>query len=593
MTRDQALLSKIDDFAIADASVKLSGNQWRSADGKFTYVLESSDLRVTLNDAAGGSLLLKDWREGELNIHLGMRGVHAEPHTSYEFVGDFFPNEHFLNVPADFTPEPDWAGVQILATQVDGNGRPISHDIRYVQVDAAGNALPAGTDTSRADNPQDTAGNDRVRLLGGNDYFFDRYGGDDWISGGKGRDYLDGGRGNDLLEGGGDDFGEGDIISGGSGDDDLFGNVRITLAQAFSVEFQNIASTVKGDWLSGGPGDDYIVGYSGNDVLMGGLGSDLLIGGAGDDNLDGDDDYTATTFEWTATATSNPFDSFFTPIINNNVVPLAGSADVLYGGSGNDRLYGGFGDDVLYGGAGSDVMAGGHDNDILVGGDGNDTMTGDANELIFNDTGSVNQGDDYLDGGAGDDWLQGEGGNDVLLGGADNDTLVGDAYYLDAGLHGDDYLAGGEGNDSLFGLGGDDVLWGGPGVDILVGGAGKDTYIFYEGDGVETIFDEDDQVTFDPNGQPRLANPDRSIILVRGLSRDVLTYRKGSLLLDFGNGDAIHLEGFDDIDPQGKPMFDYIAFDDGSRVTYDDVLAQGFDIDGTDRRRQCNVRARC
>ncbi len=82
-----------------------------------------------------------------------------------------------------------------------------------------------------------------------------------------------------------------------------------------------IRGTSRADDLTGGGGDDKILGRGGNDRLDGGAGDDdlrgfggrdLLIGGAGDDNLKGD-----------------------------------GGRDTLDGGSGDDTLWGGSRDDVF------------------------------------------------------------------------------------------------------------------------------------------------------------------------------------------------------------------------------------------------------
>ncbi len=624
-----ALSSEIFDTVIADASVKLSETQWQSADGRFTYTRQGADLLVTINDSAGGSIVLKGWQQGDFAIRLAEEQRSALPEapiTTRDIEGDFAPAEYTATVAVvanqqQLPPESvDWRNVVTVALNLDADHNGTA-DLTYYQVDDLGNYLPGAAQADRQDTLNDSAGNDRITAGGGDDTinatrggddFIDGGDGDDSISAGAGGDWIFGGEGNDtvlagvggdLIHGGagrdvifgddGDDLIEGnadgtadgvsggDIVDGGEGDDTIYANVRITIDTAIIQGRTDIGTGIRGDWLNGAEGDDYVIGHTGNDVLMGGLGSDLLAGGAGDDDLNGDDDYTASGFAWTVTGLPNPFDAWYSPITNNNVSPVTGSADVLYGGAGNDKLSGAFGDDLLYGEQGDDTMAGGNDHDVLVGGAGDDRMTGDHNAVVFNDVGTVAQGDDYLDGGAGNDWMQGEGGNDLLFGGEGNDTLIGDAAYDQDTISGDDYLAGGDGDDRLFGLGGRDVLWGGTGVDVLEGGAGKDTYIFQTGDGVETISDEDDQPT-DVNGVPRLLNPDRSIILVKGISKNALTYKKGSLLLDFGNGDAIHLEGFDYISPQGKPMFDYIGFDDGSRVTYDDVLAQGFDIEGTE-----------
>ena len=86
-----------------------------------------------------------------------------------------------------------------------------------------------------------------------------------WVLGGDGSDTAYGGYGNDYLEAGGSGYGGyggyGEFLSGGTGDDILLGG-----------DFN--------DYLDGGSGDDTIFGGSGNDWLYGQAGSDALDGGA-------------------------------------------------------------------------------------------------------------------------------------------------------------------------------------------------------------------------------------------------------------------------------------------------------------------------
>jgi Ca2+-binding RTX toxin-like protein len=51
-------------------------------------------------------------------------------------------------------------------------------------------------------------------------------------------------------------------------------------------------------------------------------------------------------------------------------------------------------------------------------------------------------------------------------------------------------LYGNAGNDTLIGGGADDVLIGGTGRDVLMGGGGNDTYVMFEGDGFDLIYDD-------------------------------------------------------------------------------------------------------
>lgn len=163
----------------------------------------------------------------------------------------------------------------------------------------------------------------------------------------------------------------------------------------------------------------------------------------------------------------------------------AGS-DTIEGEAGNDRMYGGSGSDRLYGGEGDDYLAGNSQRDLLDGGDGSDTLISGS-------------GWDRAYGGGGDDTLSGNGGRDRLYGGDDDDLLKGgrghDKQY---GGTGDDRLYGNGGNDRLFGNDGNDTLSGGngrdwiegdAGDDFLRGGAHADTFVFYAGDGNDTVAD--------------------------------------------------------------------------------------------------------
>ncbi|NJI11246.1 type I secretion C-terminal target domain-containing protein [Aeromonas veronii] len=73
-------------------------------------------------------------------------------------------------------------------------------------------------------------------------------------------------------------------------------------------------------------------------------------------------------------------------------------ADVVNGGSGNDKIYGQSGSDILFGGTDDDYIDGGSHNDALRGGLGNDILIGGlGNDVMRGDGGSDtfvwNQGD--------------------------------------------------------------------------------------------------------------------------------------------------------------------------------------------------------
>jgi Ca2+-binding RTX toxin-like protein len=401
------------------------------------------------------------------------------------------------------------------------------------------------------------AGDDYLRAYGGNDTL---YGGDgaDQMLGEAGIDYLDGEAGNDLISGGEGD----DTLIGGLGVDDLHGDAGN----------DSLDGGEANDLLAGGDGDDSLSGGEGNDQLAGDAGKDTLSGGAGDDNFfagAGDDTiYGGDGIDQGLGGDGN--DEFDGEAGNDEFDGEAG-ADRMSGGEGNDRLLGGAGDDVIAGDAGDDVLLfGGEGKDRISGGAGNDLLAGDAGEDVL----AGDAGADELQGGADDDQLSGGEGDDTLFGGTGNDRMLGDAGedWLQGGA-GADFLSGLSGADTLLGQDGDDQLFGGLGFDYLEGGLGDDTltggldvdrYFFRPGDGVDTITDSGHNI----------------LSLDYFYSPSVLRLGLGSLLLDFGGGDAIHLAGFDPEDAAGTSPIDTFEFQNAT-LTLDELLAQGFDFEGT------------
>ncbi|MFO1001924.1 MAG: BspA family leucine-rich repeat surface protein [Planctomycetaceae bacterium] len=114
------------------------------------------------------------------------------------------------------------------------------------------------------------------------------------------------------------------------------------------------------------------------------------------------------------------------PLLDNIQLTLAGSNDVLLGGTGSDTMYGGAGSDTIEGGAGSDVLLGGADTDTLSYANSSAAVTvnlatraasgGDAASDTFSDF-------ENLTGSAFADTLTGDSGNNVITGGAGNDTI--------------------------------------------------------------------------------------------------------------------------------------------------------------------------
>ena len=324
---------------------------------------------------------------------------------------------------------------------------------------------------------------------------------------------ITGGAGNDTLSGGGGDdtfvatIGDGnDNYNGGAGVDtyDLSAtaaDATVNLAQgkASSLDIGTDTLTLNTiENLTGGSGNDLLVGDTrsnvliggtGNDTLNGGAGADIMIGGAGNDTYLVDnaaDVVNELALEGTDTVfasvnyalTAGQAIEFLRANAGATGLSLTGNdiAGTIVGGAGADTLAGGLGNDSLQGGGGNDTLSGGGGNDTLDGGAGADSMAGGAG----NDTYLVDNVADIVT------EAPGEGTDQVLaavsytlLAGVEVETLkasttTGVTLTGNASSHN---LIGNVGNDTLIGGTGNDTLNGGAGADTMLGGAGNDTYL--------------------------------------------------------------------------------------------------------------------
>jgi Ca2+-binding RTX toxin-like protein len=397
--------------------------------------------------------------------------------------------------------------------------------------------------------------------------------GNDTINGGAGVDTLDGGTGNDTLNG---DQGDDKLLggTGTTGSDTLNGGTGTDVAD-YSGRSASLTITIDGTANDGAPGEgdnvktdvENVTGGSGNDALIGGSAANVLSGGPGHDSLDGD-----------------------------------AANDVLDGGTGDDDLVGGAGTDlVTYAGRTSPVTVvldgtggngeAGEDDTIhtdvesVAGGSGNDSLTGSPNA----DTLSGGPGNDTIHGDAGADTLNGDDGDDTLEGGAGADVHNGGAGFdiadysarttaVTATLDGSandgetaetdnvkpdvEELLGGSGDDTLTGNNGVNVLIGGPGDDVLdpgrgagdhvTGNAGTDTATYaartapvsvdLDGLADDGEVGENDQIDNDVenltggSGNDRLTGNNGTNVLNGGSGNDVLDGGAGSDLMLGGAG---------------------------------------------------------
>ena len=290
------------------------------------------------------------------------------------------------------------------------------------------------------------------------------------------------------------------------------------------------------DLIHGEDGDDFIYGELGNDVLygdgwddqlIGGTGQDKIFGGTGEDSILGDDGlikiarnglaeplYGLTATTQTAISLPGPWTGAVIDItgmlkttvdltIGHNVDPLYtwmnGSADIIYGGLGDDWIHGGAGDDAVSGAEALAVFFNDtrpisvnpfqYNRDLSI----NywvDPFTGtqklfyDANNPLTKINGFILNFDSFDASGKliedGKDWIFGDNGNDVLFGGTGHDRLFGGK--------GDDYLQLDDNLNTNGGLntdaddattpqttaGAGDFAYGGDGLDILIGNSGYD-----------------------------------------------------------------------------------------------------------------------
>jgi VCBS repeat-containing protein len=130
-------------------------------------------------------------------------------------------------------------------------------------------------------------------------------------------------------------------------------------------------------------------------------------------------------------------------------------------------------------------------------------------------------------------------------------------------------MSGLSGDDTLNGGAGDDTLLGGTGNDIMRGGSGNDTYVINAGDGIDHIYDS--QANGDLN----------TLVFGAGVDPANIKLFQGSLGLDLGNGSVVHIEGVDYNDIANTSSIQRFEFADGTVLTAQELVARGFDLDGT------------
>jgi Ca2+-binding RTX toxin-like protein len=461
-----------------------------------------------LDSSTGGVDLITS--NGGVNVILG--GVGGDlidaPFGTNIVLGD----NGEVNVGGDvFTTEIDLGGDDIITGGADniilggfgedtitlgGGTNTVLGDNGYVQRNAAGLVLQVRT----TDEEEATGGADVITSLGGTNVILGGVGADriaapagtNIILGDNGvvnlndpvandvyttdhhlggADLITGGTGDNIILGGA----EGDTITGGDGVDVVLGdNGRVYRDGAHVVTRVETADPLVG-------GADTISGGGNDDILLGGADADWISGGSGADIVVGDNGAVDLSVAPPLVVSENPFDG------GSEI----GGADEIHGNAGDDTLYGGGGDDEMYGELGNDTLHGQGGNDVLLG----DTGEVTGRSVLLTDVATL----------AG--WLalngpQAPGAEQAVVDGLPEADLVllagryaadgstdSRALLLELLADGDDTLYGGEGDDALFGQRGNDSLYGDDGEDLLSGGAGDD--VLHGGEGDDTLVGDD------------------------------------------------------------------------------------------------------
>ncbi|BBM04131.1 calcium-binding protein [Microbulbifer sp. GL-2] len=574
-----------------------------------TIVYTSDDQgETTINfDVLTEKLLydLGDFTEADSQDLLAELYLMIDGLSPYE--GTSFSNNEGQSITAFKQQVRDYIGIDIIDTLFEGYIGQIDQDLEAKLRLSAERLLNfvAGA-TMYDDQVVGTSENDWLNGLMGDDEI-EAGAGDDTILGGLGDDRLKGGLGKDQY-----------VYSIGDGNDSIYNDSSDNAADSILIH-----GITESELILNRQGDDLLIRFqnTGGSIRVEGQFTNEGVNNHHVQELVLDDgskiDIRVDTFNSVNQDITENSDVYHATLNNDSINTLGGDDalfgkggdDNLSGGAGNDRIYGDEGDDTIVGGDGHDFLFGGDGDDVLIGGTGNDILRGNEG----NDRFKFNLGDgiDALSDGDGNNIVElGEGitatdlvgsrsGNDLILdfvgNSSDQITLSeffkGNTYSQNwsltlfdgsqlssvqlaqltligtensdslTGLYTDNTIIGNGGNDTINGNQFSDTIIGGKGDDTLKGGRGSDTYIYTVGDGHDFV---QDYASGDESNVLKLgAGIERSDLLIRKVSNHLnisLPTSNGSLQVYnyFAPGDQYQIS---------------IELNDGSFVTYDDVLA--------------------
>ncbi|BAQ63586.1 calcium-binding protein [Geminocystis sp. NIES-3709] len=262
-------------------------------------------------------------------------------------------------------------------------------------------------------------------------------------------------------------------VTGGSGNDTIIGSAVANTLNG-GVGDDSIQGGAENDNLNGGNGNDILEGGDDNDTIIGSSGSDSIFGGVdGTDSGTDTANYSALTQAITlqplgvvakgtlGTDTLSGIETIIGATNRANVIDVSTASAGL---SIEVDLSNTSTDNLTVADSGMTFMGSFAVRNFrnVIGTDGNDTITGDSSTNLLDG----GDGDDTLNGGTGNDTLVGSSGNDSLLGGTGTDT----ANYSSLG---EIVTLGATGTITKETLGTDTLS----GVEVIIGATGENNAI--------------------------------------------------------------------------------------------------------------------
>lgn len=459
-----------------------------------------------------------------------------------------------------------------------------------------GSSLDSGADAGSAALPGS-------KLIGGT--------GDDWLIGNSGADTIIGGNpattvpgvlGEVLVGGAG-----ADLIYGGGGIEMIYADMTPSAASNWADLDPNHADTIYGgsgvDYIYGSGGDDEIYGGSGTSIIHVGNGNSYVDAGDGQASIYGGSGHdTIVADGQTASIQTGSGNAYVELSSGQTTVDTGTGSDTIEASGGSALVKEGGGQTTLIAGpsTGSDTIQPNSGTTVLELVDGlteSTLVTRDVNgDLVLSDTGFdtqititgyFNQASgvsvQFEDGTT---WgttqilaasmaARTDGGSDTLVGSNGNDSIT--AGYGDTSIvatSGDNTLTGGAGDDTIQGGDGADTIEGGSGTTQIHGGTGLETYVFNQGDGSDTIFENATAAGAD------------TLKFGAGISSSDLTYgydpTSNALVLGFGASSSATLTVFGfNATQANQHQIETFGFADGTSLTQLQVFQKAVSIVGT------------